>query len=222
METTSGIPGMASKKTDRGEHDPGLGRRRAFTGVMAAAAILMSLALRPGPAEAGYSCGGTVGGGGPVLHPHYDIHNCSANPVLTIVGPVFIDMGGHEISCSGSNDGIKIIGQGAVVKHGKVTYSINNAATMGCAQGIIVAGAGHHQLSDMMSDNAIHAGILSDHNTLSHSLVYETGCTLPSDAAPPWGDGITVAGKANVLKDNIATRSVNDGFRSSPAPTRRT
>ena len=171
---------------------------------IAVGAMLLAVAALPAPALAGFTCGGTVGPGGTAVMAT-DINQCASNPVLTIVGPVTVDMAGHHVECRDfvANAGIRIIGQGAVVKNGFV-YP-------GCEHQIVLDGSGHHEVHDMAGHQAgnLLSGtpiasilVLSDYNVVRNSL-----------AALSSNDGIRVGGHHNVIKENYVVINARDGVR---------
>src|SRR5262245_28922478 len=196
--------------------------RRSLAASVGCLALAVALVL-PGQAEAGFTCGGTVGPGG-TLVVTTDIGQCPSNPVLTIVGPVTVDMAGHHVEClAGHQAGINIIGTGAIVKNGMV-YP-------GCQQQIVLSGAGHHEVHDMAGHQAgdvsdvgvVSILIVSDHNVLRNSLAALSSgdgirvagsfnVVKESYAMLNLGDGVRVLGKSNVLKNNIVSLSVGDAF----------
>jgi parallel beta-helix repeat protein len=144
-------------------------------------------------------CGGTVG-----PEDHYaslsgPIEGCSADPALTINGPVTVDLNGFSISCAGSTTGIVVGGANA---------RISNGSVVNCQDGIDVGGKGKHQLLKLtVTSTQNEVGdrgfrVRSDHNN------------LVNDSADQFnGEGFRIEGDDNRITNSLATGTTNEGFR---------
>jgi hypothetical protein len=87
------------------------------------------------------SCGDTVGPGATIV-VDADLNGCTGagTAALTVVGPVTLDLNGHELRCAAINpaDGLHVIGE-----HARVV----NGAVRACGYGVLVEGGGKHTLS---------------------------------------------------------------------------
>jgi len=170
-----------------------LGMSKHLSVCMAAAA---AIALSPAPCMAQFVCGDTVGPGGKLVLTA-DIGLCTGvgTPALTVVGPVTLDMDGHQIRCAGVDpaDGIRVIGDKARIQNG----SVRN-----CGYGVRLEGAGKHILEGVTanSNNGRGIDVTVDRTTLS-------GCSATSNV----GEGIRIASARNRVDRCVATNNA-EGF----------
>lgn len=152
------------------------------------------------------ACGDTVGPGGSwVLGA--DVGPCSSREALRVIGPVRLDLNGHELSCDAERDraGLRVEGFRAILSNGRVEN---------CARGVDVSGGGRHRLKNVVVDrsfNGVGFVLRSDANRV-------TRCRADSDAAQEdIGIGFTVEGDKNRLRRNVVTSDrrlqiADDGF----------
>jgi hypothetical protein len=163
----------------------------AATVTLSAAAVVLT-AIAVSPARAQVSCGDTVGPGGKVTLTA-DVGQCSGagTPAVTIVGPVTVDLGGHQIRCSLSDpaDGIRVTGDKARLLNG----SVRN-----CGYGLRLEGS-KHSVTGVTANSNEGAGIevIADRVTLSRSFATSNG-----------GDGIVVGSARNRIDHVVATNNV--------------
>ena len=136
--------------------------------IVASAVLCLTVTGMAVPAEAGFTCGGTVGPGGTLVMTA-DIIGCATSPALTVVGPVTVDMNGHTVSCSSSSvNGIEQDGTGAILKNGVVGKFCNIA--------VVVSGSGTHQVLNVLTrGNTRGFQVRSDGNHLSNDSSEDTG-----------------------------------------------
>jgi parallel beta-helix repeat protein len=184
---------------------------------IAALATVVGLSVTSRPAaEAGrvIDCGDIIGPGGGPFFLDRDVEGCTGpGPMLTVRGPVVLDLNGHTVACTNrevanpttnfvtnfttnstvnfttnsiSLLGIRIEGTGAVVKNGHVSH---------CQEGVLVEGNGFHRVSNLdvseTLDNQTGIVVNSNYNLIFRNDVHDNLST-----------GILVRGNANVIKRN--------------------
>ena len=184
--------------------------------VVGSAVLCLTVAGIAVPAEAAFTCGGTVGPGGTLVMTA-DITGCASSPALTLVGPVTVDMNGHTVGCSsGTGIGIEQDGTSAILKNGVVGPS--------CGIAVVVSGSGRHQVLNVLTrGNTRGFQVRSDGNHLLNDSSRDAGGlgfeldgsanAVKASAAVGNDTGFLVAtGTKNTLTGNTASQSVNNGF----------
>lgn len=134
-------------------------------------------------------CGDTIGPGG-VWELTGDVGPCGddTRPVLTIIGPVRVDMAGHSVRCEGPHPlGLDIAGRRARIRNGTI---------VDCRNGIRIGGAGRHRIYgvhvELRGAGRVAYAILSDRNLIVDSVA----------SCDDEGLGFEVRGHNNRLRDN--------------------
>ena len=144
-------------------------------------------------------CGQKIGPGG-----HYKLDadlDCSTTAfesvneaVLTIEGPVTLDLRGHSIIGNSGVDGIFVDGDKAKIRRGTVT---------GCRDGVVIDGFGHHKIFKIKAVENKDDGfvISSDDNRLTLNKAIDNGDT-----------GFVFEGNKNWFVKNRAENNDDEGF----------
>jgi hypothetical protein len=176
--------------------------------VVGSAVLCLTVAGIAVPAEAGFTCGGTVGPGGTLVMTA-DITGCATSPALTIVGPVTVDMNGHTVGCSsGTGTGIEQDGASAILKNGVVGPS--------CGIAVVASGSGKHQVLNVLTwGNTRGFQVRSDGNHLSNDSSRDEGGSASSST------GTRMRSKPVRLLVTILGSSSARGQRTLSPETRR-
>ena len=147
-------------------------------------------------------CGDTLGPGGTVTLTQ-DLVGCTGtgSASLSIIGPVKVDMAGHQIQCDALDPGagIHVSGEGA---------QISNGSVRGCGTyGVHLAGTGKHSLSSIavkaIDGDGVVLFLSSDRNKITGVSVTNVSGT---------GAGFRVMSNKNTLRSLVATNIANEGF----------
>lgn len=210
-------------------------RKRTCCGV---AALIGSLVVAYGPASvsAQVVCGDTIDPGEEIVLAG-DIGPCDSatgDPAVTIEGPAMFDMNGYELVCDDPDDADRPRG---IVLEGK-KVELLNGTVRGCAQGVLVAGEGKHEirgvvargnLGNVATNDADGFHVESDGNKIVRNVSNDNEAgpfvgdgfhvvsgsdknKLIENAAADNSDAFQIDGDKNTLARNIATNSEDWGF----------
>mgnify|MGYP001396255378 CR=1 FL=1 len=175
-------------------------RRHSRRSLAALLAVLIGAAWAWPARAAVLGCGAIVGPGR-TMALEADVTACGPGlPAVTVVGPVTLDLRGHEVTCaSGATPGdrpigIQVLGSKAKVKNGTVR---------GCLLGVSLEGEGH-TLSQMLIDRSLLEGVYvaGTRNRLKDVV----------SAASQYGGGFLVDGESNRVSGCTASGNSRQGF----------
>lgn len=136
------------------------------------------------------NCGDTIGPNGSAI---LDQDLFCVTPVLTIEGPVELDLNGFVVQCASHGPGIELTGKRAVLRNGTVTR---------CGHAVAIWGVGGHRIENVTAIRNLVGFIInegSDNNRLYDNLAEDNT------------NGFVTVGNRNRLKNNEAI----DGFGGS-------